>query len=211
MRRTLILTLALLTVTGCSTTLAATLSTPKAVPKSAWPESTGTHVPPQSTIVDKPEPTGSPPGASTAVPTAAAGAAAAPTISSPVGWKTFTSENLHVAVDYPPDWSVSEQATGAIFTSPRGAMIGLALIETGDLSPEDFAGEIQMPNTRCSSTTNPYGVTARICFDTISFSYVANLVVKSAAGSTRLLSLAIHGRGDLQVFNAMMASVRPSP
>ena len=202
MRRALILTLVVFTITGCSTTVDSTLSTPKAMPKSAWPESTDASVPPQSTIVDESEPATSAPGASTG------GTAATPTISSLVGWKTFVSANLVVAVDYPPDWSVSEQAVGVTFASPHGAMIQLTLIDTGGLSPEDFLSENPLPNTRCSSSTNTYGVTARTCFDTVSFSYVADLVVKPPFGSTRLLSLAMHGRDGLRVFNAMIASVR---
>jgi hypothetical protein len=39
------------------------------------------------------------------------------------GWKTFVSATLPVTVDYPPDWSVREEATGVTFNSTRGATI----------------------------------------------------------------------------------------
>ena len=129
------------------------------------------------------------------------------------GGKTFISSIWQVAVDYPPDWSVREDAAGVVFRSPQGAMILLASVETGGLSPEDFLSERQLPNTRCSSSTNAYGVTARVCFDTIASSYDASIVLKSAAGGARLLSWSTRTRlqSDLQVFNAMVASVRPLP
>jgi hypothetical protein len=137
-----------------------------------------------------------------------------PTLLSRTGWKTYTSTNLQVAVDYPPDWSVREAATGATFTSPQGLQIQLAQINTGKLSPEDYVinNEQDLPNTRCTSSTNAYGVKARVCLDTIAFSYAASLIVKSPDGTTRLLSLAMGGKArDPQVLNAMAASVRPSP
>ena len=124
--------------------------------------------------------------------------------SPPVGWKTFVSTNLQVAVDYPKDWSVSEDKRQVTFRSEEVGVIRLAVTETGQLSPENFLNETVLPNTRCSSRINRAGITARICFDTLSGSYSADFVLKS-----RLLSLSMPQRGDLKVFNGMVESLRP--
>ena len=126
------------------------------------------------------------------------------------GWKTFVSATLSVTVDYPPDWSVREEATGVTFTSAQGATIHLDRIETGVLSAEDFLHEHWLPHTRCSARTNAYGIAARVCFDTLAGSYTADFVVKTPHGPAQLLSLAMPSRGDLAMFNAMLASVRPA-
>ena len=126
------------------------------------------------------------------------------------GWKTFVSPTLPVTVDYPPDWSVREEATGVTFTSARGATIHLMRIETGVLSAEDFWHEHWLPHTRCSTRTNAHDIVARVCFDTLASSYAADFVVKSAHGPAQLLSLAMPSHGDLAMFNAMLASVRPA-
>ena len=125
-------------------------------------------------------------------------------------WKTFVSATLPVTVDYPPDWSVREEATGVIFTSAQGATIHLMRIETGVLSAEDLWHEHWLPHTRCSARTNACGVAARVCFDTLAGSSTADFVVKTSRGPARLLSLATPGRGDFAMFNAMLASVRPA-
>src|SRR6266545_6863936 len=106
------------------------------------------------------------------------------------GWKTFVSATLPVTVDYPPDWSVREEATGVTFTSAQGATMHLDRIETGVLSAEDFWQEHWLPHTRCSARTNAYGIAARVCFDTLAGSYTADFVVKTSHGPARLLSLA---------------------
>jgi hypothetical protein len=74
------------------------------------------------------------------------------------GWKTFVSATLPVTVEYLPDWSVWEEATGVTFTSAQGATIHLMRIETGVLSAEDFWQERWLPHTRCSTHTNAYGI-----------------------------------------------------
>jgi hypothetical protein len=125
------------------------------------------------------------------------------------GWKTFVSATWHVALDYPPDWSVEEEATGVTFTSPASVNIQLNLVNTAGLSPEDYLNEHQLPNTRCSSGTNDHDVAVRTCFDTLSRSYSAYFILNASEGPARLLSLTMHWRGDLQVFQAMSASVRP--
>lgn len=126
-------------------------------------------------------------------------------------WNTFRSTTWHVALDYPPGWSVTEQAAQATvtFSLAHGATIQLSLIDTGDLSPEHFLGENRLPHTRCSSSTNAYGVTVRTCFDTLAGSYHAYVVLQPSQGTARLLALTMLKRGDRHVFQAMIASVRP--
>ena len=116
------------------------------------------------------------------------------------GWKTFVSATLSVTVDYPPDWSVREEATGVTFNSARGATIHLNRIETGVLSAEDFWHEHWLPHTRCSARTNAYSIAARVCFDTLAGSYTANFVVQTSQRPAQLLSLAMPSRGDLAIF-----------
>ncbi len=127
-----------------------------------------------------------------------------PAILARVGWKTFISTEFQVAVDYPQDWSVSEEESRVTFRSKPGGVIQLSVIETGQLSPENFLKENLLPNTRCSSKTNAAGISVRICFDTLSGSYSAEFILKS-----QLLSLSMPKRGDTQVFNLMVESLRP--
>ena len=123
-------------------------------------------------------------------------------------WKTFNSTNWQVALDYPPDWSVSERASGVSFTSQTDVVIQLTKIETGGLSPEEFLKENQLPNTRCTTSVNSYGIDVLDCLDTISGSYSADFVIKPPQGTPQLLSLAMLGKGDLQVFDKMVDSIR---
>ena len=122
--------------------------------------------------------------------------------------KTYTNTRLGIALDYPSDWTVSESADGAKFTSPQGATIDLALVDTQNQSPEYFLVEMQLPNTRCLNSANPHGVTVRNCLDTVSFSYNANLILKLSNNTTRLVSLTMRGKSPNPVFDAMIASVR---
>lgn len=126
------------------------------------------------------------------------------------GWKTLMSTTLPVTVDYPPDWSAREEATGVTFTLAQGATIHLMRIETGVLSAEDFWQEHWLPHTRCSAHTNAYGIAARVCFDTLAGSHTADFVVKAPHAPAQLLSLAMRSGGDLAMFHAMLASVRPA-
>lgn len=114
---------------------------------------------------------------------------------------------MRVAVDYPPDWSVSEQENGVSFTSPSGVLIQLVKIETGGLSPEEFLKENQLPNTRCSTSMDSYGIKVLVCFDTISDSYSANFIMTLSQGTPQLLSMVMLRKGDLKVFDKMVRSV----
>jgi hypothetical protein len=130
------------------------------------------------------------------------------------GRVTFVSRSLGVALDHPSDWTVSEQASVATFRSPQGITIRLAEIANAS-SPaaeaaRDDASLERLPNTRCSSLSNAHGVEFRTCLDTISRSYTSEFVLGSE-GSARRLSLSMARRLDMQVFNALIASVRPAP
>lgn len=122
--------------------------------------------------------------------------------------KAFLSRSLQVALDYPSDWTVAESPRGAMFTSPQRATILLGVVDTGVLSPEEFRLETQLPHVRCTSRTNRYGTAVRICFDSVSFAYSADFVITPGAG--RLLSLVMRRRGELEVFNEMIESLRPA-
>jgi hypothetical protein len=117
---------------------------------------------------------------------------------------------LQVAIDYPPDWSVSEKVSDVSFTSPSGVLIQLAKIETGGLSPEEFLRENQLPNTRCSTSVNSYDIKVFACFDTISGSYSAYFIMTLSQGTPQLLSMVMLRKGDHQVFEKMVGSVHPS-
>lgn len=129
----------------------------------------------------------------------------------PVGsWKTFGSATLPVTVDYPPDWSVQEEATGVTFTSAQGATIHLVRIDTGMLSAENFWQEPWLPHQRGFARTNTYGLAARVCFYTLAGSSTADFMGKASYGPAQLWSLAIPSRGDLAMFQAMLSSVGPA-
>ncbi len=145
------------------------------------------------------------------VPTGSTAAAAATPLSTN-GWKTYTNTNWHVAIDYPPDWSTRENAAGVTFIAPRGAAIQLAPLAAGGLSPGGLMTNEDLPNTRCRSQTNRHGITARLCFDTLAFSTNAEFIMRASNGPEQLLSLSMARRtGDAQVFDAMLASIRPLP
>jgi hypothetical protein len=132
-----------------------------------------------------------------------------PTVSN--GWKTLVSARLQVALDYPPDWSVHEDAAGVTFASTQGANVALVRVETGNTPPENFLNESDLPNYRCVSSVNGHGLGVRTCIDTIGFTYVANFVIKSPGGPEQLLTLTTRSRGLLETFNAMVASARAVP
>jgi hypothetical protein len=145
-----------------------------------------------------------------ATPTEAASSSpATPTGQPPqatTGWQQYTSANLGITIAYPSDWSETENKGEIAFTSPGGNTIYLDPIQTGDLSAQDFLNQSQLPNTRCSSGKNSYGVQYRSCFDTIALSTTAYLMVTPSQGSTQFFALSTFTRGGLDVFNAMLAS-----
>ncbi len=117
------------------------------------------------------------------------------------GWKTYTSQNWHIALDYPPDWSVREESGGTTFTAPSGAAIHLSLVEQSNELND-------LPNTRCTTQTNSHGLQTRVCLDTIARSYQAFL---GSGTKVPVLTLGTRPPVDLTVFNAMVASARSAP
>jgi hypothetical protein len=118
-------------------------------------------------------------------------------------WQTFTSTALEVALDYPLDWSVAEQTDGAIFTSPQGTTITL---QAANAVRDN--NETRMGNQRCTSRTNPHGLTADVCVGNSSFLYTATFTLQIGDGSTRWLTLLTRTRTTGDVFEGMFNSVR---
>ena len=121
------------------------------------------------------------------------------------GWKTFSSESLAVRLDYPSEWTVQEQEAGAIFASPQGFKLLLKKGPTDALP----AKEPVAPNAQCSTTTNAYGVEARSCVQTISFTYWATVTLKSSSGGVHRLPLSTRTKRDAKIFQAIVESIRP--
>jgi hypothetical protein len=118
-------------------------------------------------------------------------------------WQTYKNAALGIAVDYPPDWSITEQSDGAIFTSPVNTTILLKQESTNQDS-----NEIRIGNTRCTSRMNSNNLTAEVCVDTASFTYTAKFTLPFADGSTRWLTLSTKTRTTGDVFEVMFNSVR---
>jgi hypothetical protein len=118
-------------------------------------------------------------------------------------WQTFTSTALGIAVDYPSDWSVVEETESAVFTSPQGATISLQGANTARDNNETRIG-----NQRCTSRTNPYGLTADLCVENVSFLYRATFSLQAEDGSTRALTLLTKTRTVGDVFEGMFNSLR---
>jgi hypothetical protein len=116
---------------------------------------------------------------------------------SPSGWLTFTSLILKVKVDYPADWAVTIGADGATFTSPSGQKI---LLQSGE-SPT---------SQNCTTLTNVSGQTAKVCSDSTSGLYSATFGMSSAGGSSPAVTLSTTDQASLDVYKAMINSVRPA-
>jgi hypothetical protein len=126
------------------------------------------------------------------------------------GWQQYVSANMKITIAYPSDWSATENNGEVAFTSPAGGTIRLDQIQASNLSPQGFLDQDQLPNTRCSSGENSQGVQYRSCLDTIALSMTAYLVINPPQGSTQFFTLSTFERGDLDIFNAMLASFHAS-
>jgi len=116
------------------------------------------------------------------------------------GWKTFASAGLGVAVDYPGDWSLNEQAGGEKFTSPQGDFI--LLHSDSGTSSSSAMGQ------GCSSVVNSYGQVAELCYDAATFRYSASFK-KTGTGATGGVTLSIVSRQRPTVYFQMFDSLRP--
>jgi len=119
-------------------------------------------------------------------------------------WQMYTNNSLGITVDYPTDWSISEQDDGAIFSSPTNSTIQLKVTNANS-----SGNEIRIINQRCTSQTNAYNLTADICVENSPFSYTAKFAVKSPDGSAQWLTLTTTARDTAIFFHAMFNSVRP--
>ncbi len=124
-------------------------------------------------------------------------------------WTPFNSSELQLAINHPVDWSVKEQRNSVVFTSPDGLLTQLTLMGKGNLSPEGLIYDDDLPDARCSTDTNAHGITVRICIDRSAESRVASFIMNAPDGEARLFSLLTGNRGSLQVFEGMVASIRP--
>jgi hypothetical protein len=126
----------------------------------------------------------------------------APLAALPAGWQTYTSLALRVAVDYPGDWPVTENGSGASFTSPQGSIISL---EGGQTRPTPSpAGE------DCANLINANGLTAETCFGAAASRYSA--VFKMPAGApTAWVVLSTISKEKPVVYLQMFNSLRFLP
>jgi hypothetical protein len=118
------------------------------------------------------------------------------------GWETFTSITLGISVDYPLDWTATEQTDGVIFASPQGATIQLKPVKTRSDNNETRIG-----NQRCTLRTNNFGLAADICVDSASFNYSATFTLPSGS-AVQWLALITATRSAGAVFEEMFNSVR---
>lgn len=121
------------------------------------------------------------------------------------GWQTFTSAGLGVTVDYPPDWSVAEQADGATFTSPQGMAIQLQVVNAGTGDADSSTA-----NQECTPLINAYGLSLETCGDSASHHYSAQFHLIRADGSTEQLRLSTSTQETLDVYKAMLNLLRPA-
>lgn len=131
-----------------------------------------------------------------------------PGASVPANWKEFTSKGFQVKLSYPANWTVKETQSGVDLSSPQGVMILLAQVATGGLSAEQFLNQNQLPNTRCTPSSNPHGLQVITCFDTIARSYSGYVVVRTPQGNTELLSLDLNQTSEVQNFETIIASLQ---
>ncbi|MGA7193467.1 MAG: hypothetical protein WBW94_07525 [Anaerolineales bacterium] len=121
-----------------------------------------------------------------------------PTPISLEGWQTFTSAALHIALNYPSDWSVTEQTNGATFASPAGASISLQSITPNGTNSE---------NQQCITLITAYGQTANLCVKSDMYSAEFNLQL--ANGSPESLMISTTNSNVLDVYKEMFNSLHP--
>lgn len=199
MQYLLTLTLLAIVITGCSSRS----NTGKPDIADVAPEGRLTEVAPTEAASSLPVTTANP----TAIPLKPMrGNTPAPSTTIPTGnWQTFTSTALGVTVNYPPDWSVSEETGAVIFTSPKGATIQLKP-DTTNRSNKGF----KTGNQYCTSRANEHGQTAEVCVDRASFTYSARFAIQKADSSIQQVTLTTKTRTAGEVFEAMFNSLQPT-
>ena len=117
----------------------------------------------------------------------------------PAGWQTFTSQALGLVVDFPADWTASEEAAGVQFRSPQGATISLAGENPYQANSAGF---------QCSNLLTPSGMNVQACGDPVANRYYAALQWTTADGSSRTATLSTRNSAALEVYRSMLASLR---
>lgn len=115
------------------------------------------------------------------------------------GWKTFISAARQVAVDYPSDWSATEQINGVTFASPSGAVITMQI---------STASVANAGNQQCTTLITAYGQTANLCLEAGLYSAGFNLQL--ADGSIKSLMVSTTNSNVLNVYKGMVNSLRPT-
>jgi hypothetical protein len=115
------------------------------------------------------------------------------------GWQIFNSAPLHIAVNYPSNWSVTEQTNGATFASPAGAIISLQTFTFNGTSTA---------NQQCADLITSYGQTANLCVEAGMYSAEFNLQL--ADGSSESLLIFTNQSEALDVYKEMITSLRPT-
>lgn len=105
-------------------------------------------------------------------------------------WKKYENSQAGYSVEYPADWTVSEQvaADGSILTnfSPIDGSSGvLVIVQSGDLG----GGASELPNTRCEEV-QVGELTGMRCFDTIN--QVASTTIMANGKTYTIVPLGKH-------------------
>jgi hypothetical protein len=101
-------------------------------------------------------------------------------------------------VEYPRDWSVTENDEGARFTSPQGVAIVLKVAQPG-------AGST---NQACNTVINSAGLVAVLCVEAGVYSATFN--IQLSGGAARQVRLSTDSNTALGVYKAMLNSLRPA-
>ena len=114
------------------------------------------------------------------------------------GLQTYTRTDLGLAVDFPQQWTVTKDGTGATFTAPEGALILLQ-------PAEQDAGTAL--NGTCSQVINSQGLPVELCFDAASKTYLA-VFRKDTGSATPWVMLSTVSSEEPSVFFEMIDLLR---
>jgi len=193
------ITLIALILAGCGVA-----EQPAAAPVSAGATSTALSVPAATKAPALPISAGIPtrlPRQPTITPTAPPTTTQAPVASQ----QTYRNKQAGFSVDYPSDWTASEQATadGAFvttFTPPDDRAAITVIVRRGEQAPEPS----DIPNTRCQPVSAA-GLAGVRCFDTISLGTSTTLV-----GGGKTFTIATSSkRADQSVYQQILDSFTP--
>ncbi len=145
-------------------------------------------------------------------------ASAAPTASAPgypataiPHWVTYTNSNWHIAMDYPQGWTVRETPAGVAFAGPDGASIVLMLGPAAARKSKGLEPYDVVPTPTCTHGANPHGFETLVCAGPAGRPPLTQLIAPGSSTGVLELSLYSSAPGDSQVYDAMIASLRPTP